>query len=243
MSYRAIRWGATIAAAMSMLAALVACASSDAAAPSSLARADTISGAPTGETYSLSFSPNVVKDSAGLTLTLTSPQQPLSVTVGLPAGAALNPSALPMCSTPPACEPSTQVGSGTATVGYNQYVIPLIFAIYNRPGGLAIVVSEPNATPVVVLATWAGTTLTIPYPTGTYKGVPIVIEKLGLTFNQTGTGAGAYIRNPPTCPKGGWVSQSTFSFATGATTAQVNAAAKCSVDKKKKKAKKKKKKK
>jgi hypothetical protein len=191
-----------------------------------------------GPAYSLSFSPNHPKYSSSLTLNISdSAQQPTSVTVALPAGLTLNSSRIPLCATVPTCEPATQVGSGNATVTYNGYVIPLSFEIFNRSGGLGIVINNPNGTPVTVLPTLSGSTLTIPYPDGMYKGLPIVVDKLSMTFNQTGSGAGAYIRTPSTCPKAGWSSTSTFTFGSAAPL-QVHAAAKCSLVKKAKKKKK-----
>jgi hypothetical protein len=237
MPHRALRRAAIVAAAALLPGAAIAFASGAATAAKTPAQYSS------GETYSLAFTPNVVKDSAGVTLNIASPQQPSTVTVTLPTGARLNANALPVCNAAPACEPNTQVGTGVATVSYTNssgqnYVIPLNFAMYNRTGGLAVVITNPNGTPVVVLPTWSGTTLTIPYPSGQYKGLPIAVLKLAMTFNETGKGSAGYIHNPSTCPRGGWASQSTFVFASGVT-AQVKASAKCALTAKKKKKKKK----
>ena len=191
-----------------------------------------------GQTYQLSFSPNKPKYSTSLAFTIASPQQPQTVTIAFPAGVRINSRVVPLCTTVPACEPATQVGSGSATVTYQNYVIPLAFGVFNRPGGVAIIVNNPQGSPVVVLPTWSGAQLTIPYPNGNYKGVPIVVDKLALTFNQVGSGSRAYIRTPSKCTRSGWSSLSTFSFTTGVT-AQVKSTAKCTNPKKKKKKKKK----
>jgi hypothetical protein len=131
------------------------------------------------------------------------------------------------------CEPNTQIGSGTATVVYNTYTIPLDFAVYNVTGGLAVTIDDPNGPPVLVSPTWSGTTLTIPYPNGMYKGVPIVITQISLTLNQTGSGRNAFLRTPPTCPKSGWSSLATFAFSATGTSDRVTSAAKCVAPKKK----------
>ena len=62
--------------------------------------------------------------------------------------------------------------------------------MFNRNGGLAIVITVPNAAPVVILPTWSGTTLTIPYPNGTYMGLPIQITKVSLSFFTARVGQG-----------------------------------------------------
>jgi hypothetical protein len=129
------------------------------------------------------------------------------------------------------------VGTGIASVTVGTYVIPLNYAVYNRPGGLAIVITVPNGPPVVVLPTWSGSQLTIPLPNGSYKGQPIVITQLALTFNSIGHGGGAFIRTPSTCPKSGWSSVGTLNYS--GVTAQVTAKVKCTAVKKKKKKKKK----
>jgi hypothetical protein len=230
MFSRAIRSAMMVAAVAVMLAVSVADASSTATRAHASA---------SGESYSLSFSPNKPAFSSSLTVTLASAQQPTSATVTLPAGTRLNLKSVRTCSAPPACDPSSQVGTGTASVHYQQYTIPLAFSIFNRPGGLAVIIAVPNGTPVVISPTWSGTTLTIPYPNGTYKGIPIQTTKISLTFDQLGSGRNAYLRTPSKCPKGGWTSTATPTFTTGVGTT-VKAAAKCQVAKKKTKKKKKK---
>lgn len=220
MSSRAILWVATVVAT-----AVMVTVSASASGPG-------------GDTYSLSFSPNKPKLSSGFSFTLVTPQQPLSATVALPAGTLLNLGSVPTCAAPPACDPTTQVGTGTASVHYSTFTIPLNLLVFNTKGGVAIVIENPNGTPLVVNPTWSGTSLTIPYPTSTYKGVPILVSKIVLTFNKLGSGRLAYLRTPSTCPKGGWHSTATFTVSAGVTT-PVTAAAKCQVAKKKKKAKKK----
>lgn len=190
-----------------------------------------------GPMYTLSFSPNHPKYSTALTINLSAATQPTSVSIQLPAGVVINAKHFPLCTDVPTCEPSTQVGSGSATVTYNGYVIPLSFEVFNRTGGLAIVINNPNGSPVVVEPTLSGSTLTIQYPNGTYKGLPIVVDKISLTFDQAGSGASAYVRTPTTCPKGGWISQGTFTFSTGSTST-VKASATCAAVKKKTKKKK-----
>jgi len=232
MPQRAMRRASAIAIAILGLSIAIASAAGTASARKTPAQATQ------GETYSLSFSPNQPKVSTSVTFKVNTPKlQPTSVTMTLPTGSSLNTSAAPKCAQPPTCEPSTQVGTGVASVTYKTYVIPLDFSVYNTQAGLALVITLPNGPPVVVLPTWSGSTLTIPLPNGYYKGVPIVITELALTFNSIGHGGGAWIRTPGTCPKGGWTSQGTIVY-TGVTD-QLNASAKCSAKPPKKKKKKK----
>lgn len=199
-----------------------ACAAYAAAAPSPQA-----SAASAAQTYTVSFAPDQPAKSSSLSLTLASAQQPTSVAVTLPTGSVLNTSAVRTCSSPPACDPSTQVGAGKATVVYSKYDIPLNFAIFNRPGGLALVISNPNGQPVTILATWSGNTLNLTYPNSYYKGVAIVVSKISLTFNKLGTGAKAFLRTAAACSPGGWASTSTFNYNDGSN-AVVSAKAACS---------------
>jgi hypothetical protein len=239
MSTRAIRRGATtIAAAGGLLVLSAAYASASGRAT----QANTYAHAASGPSYVVSFSPNKPNEDSDLSITLTDPQQPTSVTFGLPAGSTLNLGAVPICSAAPACEPATQVGSGSATVVVNGYTISLSFAVFNTAaGGVALVIEDPNGPPVVEKGAWSGTKLTIDYPNGTYNGHQIVVTQLALTFNTAGVGRGNYIRTPAKCTGTGWGSTAGFTFAGAATATPVNALAKCEQPASKKKKKKKKK--
>ncbi len=239
MSSRASRWAATVATAVTMLSIAVAYAS--AAAVPLNKRAALVPRAITAPALSVSFSPNQPGKTSGFSFTASSPTQPSTVTVTLPAGVALNLASVPVCATPPTCAPDSQVGTGQAQLAYNGSEIPVSFTVYNMTGGAAIVITVPNRSPVVVLPTWSGNALTVPYPNSDYKGYPIQIQQLTITFNTLGTGRNAFIRTPATCTKAGWSSTATFSFVSGAAPASVEASAKCSNPKKKHKKKKKKK--
>jgi hypothetical protein len=223
-----------------MLTIAVAYASG-AAAPQAK-RAALVPHAATGPTLSVSFTPNQPGKTSGFSFTAASPTQPASVTVTLPAGTALNLAAVPVCGGPPACDPSTQVGTGQAQLLYNGSAIPVSFTVYNTTGGAAIVITVPNRSPVVILPTWSGSSFTVPYPNTVYKGYPIQIVSLTMTFNTLGSGAKSFIRSPSTCTSAGWSSTATFNFSSAAP-ASVTAAAKCSATAPKKKPKHKKKKK
>ncbi len=180
----------------------------------------------TGPAYSLSFSPNKPAKPSGLTLNLVTPTEPSSAAVAFPAGTSLNLGAVPACGAPPACDPSTQVGSGSAKVTYSTFTIPLSFTVFNRAGGLAVVISNPNGTPYIILPTWSGTKLVIPYTNAYYKGVPIQVAQIQMSFfSQVGSGSHAYLRTPASCPKTGWRSSAAFTFPAGDTV--VNSVAKC----------------
>lgn len=209
---------------------VAACAASAAVATVCAAGA---SASATGDAYQLSFSPNKPKTSTGMNLTLTTPQMPISAAVTLPAGIALNLQSVPLCAFPPSCGPNTQVGTGTATVHYSHYTIPLLLLVFNTQGGLAIVIENPNGSPYVVNTTWSGDTLEITYPNKVYQGYPILVSKFTLNFNQIGTGSRAYMRTPTTCTKHGWSSTVTFTASTGVTQ-PLTTTAKCTVAKKKK---------
>lgn len=196
------------------------------------------SAAGTGDTYKLWFSPNKPKTSTGMNLTLSTPQMPISAAITLPAGVVLNLKSVPVCTAAPACGPNTQVGTGTATVHYSTYTIPLLLLVFNTQGGLAIVIENPNGTPYLVSPTWSGDTLQITYPDKVYQGYPILVSKFTLNFNQIGTGSRAYMRTPTTCTKQGWSSTATFTDSAGVTQ-PVTTAAKCTAAKKKKRHKKK----
>ena len=95
MSTRAIRRGATtIAAAGGLLVLSAAYASASGRAT----QANTYAHAASGPSYVVSFSPNKPNEDSDLSITLTDPQQPTSVTFGLPAGSTLNLGAVPICS-------------------------------------------------------------------------------------------------------------------------------------------------
>jgi hypothetical protein len=238
MSSRAIRRAATIAAAVVMATVSAAYAADTAThAHSAAVRAH----ASSGPTYSVSFSPNHPGSSSALTFTISDAQQPTASTVTLPAGTVLNRKAVGDCSAPPACDPSTQVGTGTASAQYQQYTIPLSFAMFNTSTGVAVIIDVPNGSPKIFTPTWSGNSLAIPYPNGTYKGQPIVTTKISLAFNKIGSGRKAFIRTPSTCPKAGWASTASLQFSATGTTTPLNASAKCSLAKKKKSKKKKKK--
>lgn len=233
MSPRVIRRAAMVAAAVVMATVSAAYASgtgTEAHARSAAYR----SHASTSLKYSVSFSPNHPKTSSSLTLSLSAPQQPETASFVLPTGVALNLHSVPVCAAPPKCSPATQVGTGSASVKYKQYTIPLAFGIFNGTGGVTVVIEVTGGTPVIISPTWTGTTLTVPYPNGTYKGEPIVTTSISLTFNQLGKGGNAFVRTPSSCPRSGWKSSADLIFSTG-TTSSLNAAAKCSVAKKKKK--------
>jgi hypothetical protein len=233
MSPRAIRRTAMLAATVATLT--VSCTYAFGAAPR--AHGSSASASSAAQAYSVSFAPNQPAKVSSLTMTVTSPQQPASVAIALPAGTVLNSGVLPTCAAPPACDPSTQVGSGKATVQYSKYLIPLNFSLFNRSGGLALVISNPNGTPIVVLPTWSGTTLDITYPNSFYKGVAIVVTKISLTFNRLGSGAHSYLRTPAGCPRSGWPSSTTFT-ASDASETVVRTAAHCQLASKHKKKKK-----
>lgn len=239
MSSRAIRRAATMVGAAALLGVSAASAagtgdSAGAAGASTTTPTTTTPYNVTGVKYTLSFSPNKPLLSSSWTITLVSPSQPTSVAVAVPAGVRLNLRSVPLCAAPPACDPSTQVGAGTASVHYSQYVIPLNFSVFNIAGGLAVVISNPQGSPVVVKPTWSGGVLTIPYPNGYYKGVAIQVAQISLTFYKLGTGRNAFLRTPTRCTKAGWPSTGTFTFPNG-TTAPAKGTAKCQTAKKKKK--------
>jgi hypothetical protein len=237
MSTRMTRWAASIVTAG--LAAVILVASAGASAHARAHASAATGGAP----YTFSFKPNKPGASTAMAFKLTSAQQPTSVTVALPAKTLLNLKSVPVCGAPPACGPTTQVGTGTASINYTNaagttYKIPLSFQIFNRTGGLAVVISVPGASPVVILPTWSGTSLTIPYPSGTYQGLPLQITQVALSFSQLGSGKGAFVRTPASCPKAGWPSSATLTFSTGAVT-HLKSTAKCQKPKPKPKHKKK----
>jgi hypothetical protein len=240
MSTRMLRWMAPIAAAG--LAAVILVASASAGASTRHARVHA-SAAAASAPYTFSFKPNKPGVSTAATFTLTSAQQPTSATITLPAKTLLNLKAVPVCGAPPACGPTTQVGTGKATINYTNaagttYKIPLSFQVFNRSGGLAVVITVPNAAPVVILPTWSGTSLTIPYPNGNYNGLPIEITQVSLSFSQLGSGKGALLRTPATCTKAGWSSTASLTSSTGAVT-HLKSTAKCQKPKPKPKPKKK----
>lgn len=240
MSTRMMRWIAPIAAAG--LAAVILVASASAGATTRHGRVHA-SAAAASAPYSFSFKPNKPGVSTAMTFKLTSATQPMSATVTLPAKTLLNLKSVAVCGAPPACGPTTQVGTGGATVRYTNaagttYSIPLTFQVFNRKGGLAVVITVPNAAPVVILPTWSGTTLTIPFPNGTYMGLPIQITEVSLSFSQLGSGKGSLVRTPATCTKAGWPTTATLTSTTGAVT-HLKATAKCQAPKSKPKHKKK----
>lgn len=234
MSTRAMRRGATTIAAAGVLLAL-SVAFAQASASGRGVAAALLHHSSGGLAYKLSFSPSKPNTKSDLTFTLTDSQQPSSVVLALPAGVAVNPHALPTCSSSPNCEPSTQVGSGSASVVVNGYAIPLNLTVYNTPGGLSLVIENPNGSPIVKSATWSGTQLTIPYPDAYYtqgncaskaNGCPIVVTELSLTFNTAGVGSGNYLRTPAKCTKAGWSSRAAVAFVSGSST-NVTAVTKC----------------
>lgn len=229
MSIRAIRRGAATVAVGGVTLALIF---SGAAASGKTSHA-----AAAGPAFTLSFQPSAANAESNMSVDLTDQQQqPTSVAVSLPAGMKLNTSAVPTCSSPPTCEPATQVGSGSATVVVNGYTIPLNIAIYNLPtGGLSLVIQNPKGSPIVKSASWSGTQLTIPYPQAVFTsgncastpgGCPIVVTQLSLEFNTEGVGKGNYITTPAACTSAGWSSKAAFTFTSG-TTANIVATDKC----------------
>jgi hypothetical protein len=234
MSTRAMRRGATtIAAAGAVLALSVALAQASASGRG--VAAVLLHHSSGGPGYKLSFSPPQPKSKSNLTFSLTDAQQPSSVTLGLPAGVVLNTHALPTCSKSPNCEPSTQVGSGSASVVVNGNAIPLTLLLYNTVGGLSLVIQNPNASPIVKSATWSGSQLTIPYPNAYYtqgncaskpNGCQILVTELSLTFNTAGVGSGNFLRTPSKCTSAGWSSRAAFTFVSG-TSSSVTSVTKC----------------
>jgi hypothetical protein len=222
MSSRAFRGAAAIAVAATITA--LSATSAGAAA----------SG---GNAFSFSFSPNKPGASTAMSFSISSPQQPASIAVSLPSKTLLNLKSVPVCGAPPACDPSTQIGTGKASLKYTNaagttYNIPLNFQMFNRPGGLAAVIAVPNAAPVMILPTWSGTKLTIPYRNFMYNGLPISVTKVSMSFFALGSGKKALVRTPATCTKAGWHSSAALTSTAGAVT-NLKATSKCQVPKKK----------
>jgi hypothetical protein len=190
-----------------------------------------------GNSFAFSFSPNKPGVSTAMTFSITSPEQPASITVSLPSKTLLNLKSVPVCGAPPTCDPSTQIGTGKASLKYTNaagttYMIPLNFQMFNTTGGLAAVIAVPGAPPVMILPTWSGTSLMIPYRAFTYNGLPIEVTKLSMSFFALGSGKKALVRTPASCTKSGWHSTAALTYATGAV--NLKATAKCQVPKKKK---------
>jgi hypothetical protein len=232
MSSRAVRGAAAIVAA----ALITALAATHAGATTrAQGRAVAASG---GNSFKFSFSPNKPGVSTAMTFSISSTSQPTSITVALPPKTLLNLKSVPICGAPPTCDPSTQVGTGKAALLYTNasgtsYTIPLNFQIFNRAGGVAVVITVPNAAPVMILPTVSGMSLTIPYRDFTYNGLPIQVTKVSMSFFQLGSGKKALVRTPATCTKSGWHSTAALTYTTG--TVNLKATAKCQVPKKKKK--------
>ena len=142
---------------MAMAALMLVAATAYASGTGHARTTPVVAHAASGPTYSLSFSPNHPSSSSAFTFTLNSAQQPTSIQMPLPAGTVFNPASVPYCTTPPNCDPATQVGTGSATVDYNSYVIPLSFSVFNEKGGIAIVIAIQNESPVLLQGTWTVT--------------------------------------------------------------------------------------
>jgi hypothetical protein len=229
MSTRAVR-GAAAMVAVGLMAAL------SVTSAGATTRAQRQAAAGSGNAFSFSFSPNKPGVSTAMTFSISSPQQPTAITVGLPAKTLLNLKSVSICGAPPACDPSTQIGTGKASLKYTNaagttYDIPVNFQMFNRPGGLAAVITVPNAAPVMILPTWSGSSLTIPYRAFSYNGLPIEVTKVSMSFFALGSGKKALVRTPATCPKAGWQSTATLAYTTGAV--KLKATAKCQAPKKK----------
>jgi hypothetical protein len=84
---------------------------------------------------------------------------------------------------------------------------------------------------VMILPTWSGTSLTIPYRDFTYNNLPIQVTKVSMSFFALGSGRGALVRTPATCTKAGWRSTAALTYLTGAVT-NLKATAKCQAPKK-----------
>ena len=227
----------TVRGAAALVAAGLITAVSSAGAGATTKAQERADAASSGNSFAFSFSPNKPGVSSAMTFSITSPSQPTSITVALPPKTLLNLKSVPVCGAPPTCDPSTQVGTGKASLLYTNasgtsYTIPLNFQMFNRTGGVAVVITVPNAAPVMILPTVSGASLTIPYRAFSYNGLPIQVTKVSMSFFQLGSGKKALVRTPATCTKSGWRSTAALTYTTG--TVNLKATAKCQVPKKKK---------
>ena len=160
-----------------------------------------------GKSTGMAFSASA-KDSSG-----GAPTPAKKVTLTFPSGTRINSGALPKCTNAPHCPPSSLLGTGKATVLLGTSSLPLSANVYNRAGGLAIVILNPV---VVLKPRLVGLKLILDIPVLKVGTTRAILTKLSVTVRTVGRGARAYTTTPRTCPAAkAWTFKALFNYEDG----------------------------
>ena len=163
------------------------------------------------QSYSQRFSGKHPGKPTGVTFSAAGKVQPNTILLTFPAGTKINQRATPRCTPALSCPGAALLGRGTATVRILGVTQSLPITVYNRTGGLLLVVWVPGTGGIPLEPTLSGLKLTLSVP-----NLGVTLTALKLTINKIGKGAGAYMRTPPTCPKtGAWRSTARFDYPNG----------------------------
>jgi hypothetical protein len=173
------------------------------------------------QSYSQKFTVKHPGKPTGMTVSAAGPVQPKTITLTFPAGTKINQKATPRCTPTLSCPGAALLGSGTATVRVIGVTQPMPITVYNRKGGLLLLVLAPGTGNIPLEPTLSGRTLTLSVP-----ALPVTLKALKLTINKVGKGLGAYMRTPATCPKTGvWKFTARFAYPNGTSTTRTSRSA------------------
>ncbi len=171
--------------------------------------------------YSQKFTVKHPGKPTGMTLSAAGKVPPKTVTLTFPAGTRINQKATPRCTPSLSCPGGALLGTGTATVRIIGVTQPLPITVYNRNGGLLLLVTAPGTGTIPLEPTLSGRKLTLDVP-----ALPVTLLALKLTINKIGKGTAAYMRTPATCPKtGAWKFTARFGYANGTGTTRTSRSA------------------
>ena len=175
------------------------------------------------QSYSQKFTVKHPGKPTGVTISAAGPVQPKTITLTFPAGTKINQRATPRCTPTLSCPGAALLGWGTATLRVNGTGVTqsMPITVYNRKGGLLLLVWAPGTGQIPLEPTLSGRTLTLSVPT-----LPVTLKALKLTINKVGKGPGAYMRTPATCPKAGvWKFTARFDYPNGTSTTRTSRSA------------------
>ena len=189
------------------------------------ALAASVAIAATIQTYSQKFSVKHPGKSTGMTFSAKArdssggaPTPAKRVVLTFPAGTKINAGALPKCTNANNCPASSQLGTGKAKVFLGSVGLPFDAKVYNRTGGLLVVINNPTdpAHPVVLKPRLVGLKLILDFPKLTVGGTRAIVAEVSVTTNKVGSGARAYTTTPKSCPSNhAWTFRSQFSYEDG----------------------------
>lgn len=180
--------------------------------------------AATIQTYSQKFSVGKPGKTTGMVFSAKShdpsqtggvPTPAKRVVLTFPSGTRINSAALPKCTSPPNCPASSQLGTGKAKVFIGTVALPLDAKVYNRSGGLVLVINAPTG-PVVLKPQFSGLKLILDFPVLKVGETRAIVSEVSVTTGKIGSGARAYTTTPKACPAGhAWTFKALFTYEDG----------------------------